>query len=47
MSKRSMAITHPDKMKDIEDKNPENKQPQSIQSNAYNESAVKYKNDKK
>lgn len=47
MSKRSMAKTCPDKIKDIEDKNPENKDPQSIQTNAYNESAVKYKNDKK
>ena len=47
MSKRSMAITHPDKIKIIEDKNPENKDPQSVQTNAYNESAVKYKSDKK
>ena len=47
MSKRSMAITSPEKMKDIDEKNPENKQAQSIQTNAYNESAVKYRNDEK
>lgn len=40
MPYRSMEKTNPDKMKDIEDKNPENKQVQSIESNAYNESAV-------
>jgi hypothetical protein len=35
-----MKKTDPDKIKDIEDNNPENKQVQSIQSNAYNESAI-------
>ena len=40
MPYRSMEKTHPDKIKDIEDKNPENKQPQSVQSNAYNMSAI-------
>ena len=41
MSKRSMAATAPDKMKDIDDKNPENKKPQSIQDQSYLHSAVK------
>lgn len=40
MSKRSMVKTNPDYMKDIDNKNPENKQSQSIQSNAYNETAL-------
>lgn len=42
MSKRSMAKTSPEKIKDIDEKNPENKKAQSVLSNAYNESAVKY-----
>ena len=40
MSKRSTIKTNPDIMKDIDNKNPENKDVQSIQSNAYNESAM-------
>jgi len=35
-----MEKTAPDKMKDIEDKNPENRQVQSVETNAYNESAI-------
>ena len=42
MSKRSMAATTPDKMKDIDDKNPENKKPQSVQEENYLDSAVKH-----
>lgn len=42
MSKRSMVRTSPDKMEDIEQKNPENKDPQSVQTNSINSSAVKY-----
>lgn len=42
MSKRSMAATTPDKMKDIDDKNPENKKPQSIQEQSYLDSAIKH-----
>lgn len=40
MPYRSMEKTNADKIKDIEDKNPENRQVQSVESNAYNESAV-------
>lgn len=42
MSKRSMAKTSPEKVKVFDDKNPENKDPQSVQTNALNESAFKY-----
>ena len=42
MSKRSMVATTPDKMKDIDDKNPENKKPQSVQEQSYLDSAVKH-----
>ena len=42
MSKRSMAKTSPEKIKIIDDKNPENKDPQSIESNVLNESAFIY-----
>jgi len=41
MSKRSMAKTDPNKMKDIDDKNPENKKPQSIEEPAYMDPTVK------
>jgi hypothetical protein len=40
MSYRSMKKTNPDKIKNIEDTNPENRQVQSVQSNAFNESAI-------
>lgn len=42
MTYRSMEKTHPDKMKTIDEKNPENKDPQSILSNQYNKSASEY-----
>ncbi len=42
MSKRSMAKTSPEKIKIFDDRNPENKDVQSIQENALNESAYKY-----
>ena len=42
MSKRSMAATAPDKMKDIDDKNPENKDPQSVQEKNYLDSNDKH-----
>ena len=42
MSKRSTAATTPDKIKDIDDKNPENKKPQSVQEQSYLDSAVKH-----
>lgn len=37
-----MAATAPDKMKDIDDKNPENKKPQSVQEQSYLDSATKH-----
>ncbi len=42
MSKRSMAITEPDKIKNIEEKNSENKKTQSVQEESYLSSAVKH-----
>lgn len=42
MSYRSMKKTDSDKMKTIDEKNPENKQVQSILSNQYNKSASEY-----
>ena len=42
MSKRSMGETEPGKIKKIEDTNPENKDPQSIQEVNYHTSAVKH-----
>lgn len=42
MAYRSMKKTDSDKMKTIDEKNPENKQVQSVLSNAYNESAVEF-----
>ena len=41
MSKRSMKKTDQAKMRKIDEKNPENKDPQSVLTNAYNDSAVK------
>lgn len=46
MSKRSMIKTSPDKIKDIDEKNPENKLSQSVQTNEANVSNLirnKYK----
>lgn len=40
MAYRSMKKTNPDKIKNIEDSNPENRQVQSVLTNAYNESAI-------
>jgi hypothetical protein len=37
-----MEKTHPDKMKDIDQNNPENNDTQSILSNQYNQSASEY-----
>lgn len=45
MSKRSMVATTPDKMKDIDDKNPENKKPRSAQEQSYLDSAIKHNKD--
>ena len=45
MSIRSMKKTDQGKMRKIEEKNPENKDPQSILTNAYNKSAVKDRKD--
>jgi len=45
MSIRSMKKTDQGKMRKIEAKNPENKDPQSVLTNAYNESAVKDRKD--
>ena len=42
MSKRSMGETAPEKIKKIEDSNPENKDPQSIQEANYLTSAVNH-----
>lgn len=42
MPKRSMAKTSPEKIKIIDDKNPENKDPQSVETNVLNESSFKY-----
>ncbi|NLM34063.1 MAG: hypothetical protein GX206_01345 [Clostridiales bacterium] len=42
MSNRSMKKTDSDKMKTIDEKNPENKQVQSILSNQYNKSVSEY-----
>ncbi|MFT8313501.1 MAG: hypothetical protein ABF633_04515 [Clostridium sp.] len=42
MSKRSMAKTSPDKVKLYDDRNPENKDVQSIQTNELNESAYAF-----
>lgn len=39
MAKRSMAKTSPEKIKIIDDKNPENKDVQSVEKNILNESA--------
>ena len=36
-----MKLTDPDIIKKIDEKNPENKDPQSVLTNGYNESAVK------
>ncbi len=42
MAKRSMAKTSPEKIKIYDDKNPENKMPQSVETNELNESAYAY-----
>ncbi|AGK97246.1 hypothetical protein [Clostridium pasteurianum] len=46
MSKRSMVKTSPEKVKLYDDRNPENKDTQSIQTNELNESSYAFgKND--
>ncbi len=42
MTYRSMEKTNPDKIKDIDEKNPENKQTQSILGTAYDKSPLDY-----
>lgn len=42
MAKRSMAKTSPDKVKLYDDRNPENKDVQSVQTNELNESAYAF-----
>lgn len=42
MSKRSMVKTSPEKIKLYDDRNPENKDTQSIQSNELNESSYAF-----
>lgn len=42
MSKRSMAKTSPEKIKIYDDRNPENKIQQSIETSALNESAYEF-----
>ncbi|WP_163191597.1 hypothetical protein [Clostridium thermarum] len=42
MTYRSMEKTNPDKMKDIDQNNPENNDTQSILSNQYNQSVSEY-----
>lgn len=42
MAKRSMAKTSPDKIKLYDDRNPENKDIQSVQTNELNESSYAF-----
>lgn len=42
MAKRSMVKTSPDKIKIYDDRNPENKDVQSVQTNELNESAYAF-----
>ncbi|MDF2502710.1 MULTISPECIES: hypothetical protein [Clostridium] len=42
MTKRSMAKTSPEKIKIYDDRNPENKDVQSVQTNELNESAYAF-----
>ncbi len=46
MAKRSMAKTSPEKIKIYDDRNPENKMPQSVETNELNESAYAYSRNK-
>lgn len=43
MSKRSMGETEPGRMKEFDDKNPENKDPQSVEELNYLISSVEHK----
>lgn len=46
MAKRSMAKTSPEKIKIYDDKNPENKMTQSVETNKLNQSAYAYSKNK-